>query len=361
MPNSPNLPKKRFRFIRGEKVTLPFNVSPEIQVLQPTDYNLLSWCNFYLKKDVMGIESIHTARAKQYDLYKLYKYCKYRGCDIDIRIWDKALLSAFVTELEKVYEIPTVYRVFATITNFVGFLILNDVILPKNNPVRGIPMRTQELPPPQGIQAKNERSGKSLYLSSDDMYARLLSAAQELINLKRDPTIKNRARPYRDAAITALLYCTGLRVDELCGLTMSQMDRDISEGMWLRNVHCKGKITRKVFVKEDAVKILLEYIDKERGNNEGVIFQSWRGKRLNQPDISRIVKEIAARAALKLPPGTVIDIHPHSFRHERGYKLKQANLGDAYIANQLGHRGLEQVARYSRRSEEDEVKLLKDI
>jgi integrase len=56
-----------------------------------------------------------------------------------------------------------------------------------------------------------------------------------------------------------------------------------------------------------------------------------------------------------------IKIHPHSFRHERGFNLKDAGLGDAMVAEQLGHSGTGQIARYSRRSEYDEEEMLENI
>ena len=132
-------------------------------------------------------------------------------------------------------------------------------------------------------------------------------------------------------------------------------------GCRIRNVKCKGKKVRKAYTKEEAVAVLLDYIEKERGEEPGFIFQSWRGARLNQPDIWRIVKNIALKAEQSLPAGVIIDIHPHSLRHERGYNLKRAGLGDATVAEQLGHRGTGQVARYSRRTEADEAKMLKGI
>ena len=272
-----------------------------------------------------------------------------------------AFTAAFVSALEREYEISTVYRTFATVTNFVKFLILHEIIKPVDNPTDGIRLQDQELPPPKGVQLIATGRAKAFYLSSAKMYDLLMAAAQYFIE-KKDPANKrDRTMPYRDAAVLALLYNTGLRVEEVCSITLSQMDMIPDGGMWLRNVKCKGKKVRKAYVKEEAVAVLLEYIEKERGEEPGFIFQSWRGNRLNQPDIWRTVKNIALKAQEGLPAGVIIDIHPHSLRHERGYNLKQSGLGDATVAEQMGHRDIGQVARYSRRTEEDEAKMLKDI
>lgn len=356
-------PRFSFKALYRQKngFELPFNINDTSPVPRPAGDNLFAWMEFYLYKEVVGIESKHTARAKAYDLHKLMAFFDFSADMQAIGLWDKALTASLVTALEREYETASVYRIFATITNFVKFLILHEIIKPVDNPTEGIRLQDQELPPPKGVQLIATGRAKASYLSSAKMYDLLMTAAQYFID-KKDPANKrDRTMPYRDAAIVALLYNTGLRVEELCSITLSQMDMIPDGGMWLRNVKCKGKKTRKSYVKEEAVLVLLDYIDKERGENPGFMFQSWRGNRLNQPDIWRIVKNIALKAQGGLPAGVIIDIHPHSLRHERGYNLKQAGLGDATVAEQLGHRGTGQVARYSRRTEEDEANLLKDI
>ncbi len=359
----PRKPRFRFKSIYHKETAtvLPFSVEDKTSVVRPEGDALVNWIRFYLYKEVIDIESKHTARAKAYDLQKLLVFFEHSFLHQEIGLWDKAFTASFVSALEKEYETSSVYRIFATVTNFVNFLILHDVIKPIDKPTEGIRLQDQELPPPKGVQLLATGERKAFYLSSQEIYELLMAAAQTFINTKNSANKKDRTMPYRNAAIIALLYNTGLRVEELCSITMSQLDRIPDGGMWIRNVKCKGKKVRKAYAKEEAVTVLLDYIEKERGEEPGFIFQSWRGARLNQPDIWRIVKNIALKAQERLPAGVIIDIHPHSLRHERGYNLKQAGLGDATVAEQLGHRGTGQVARYSRRTEEDEARMLKGI
>lgn len=364
-PNKKKTLSPRFSFKslypKKDGTNLPSLIDDKSPVPRPEIDSLLDWMRFYLYKEVIGVESRHTARAKAYDLHKLLAYFEFTFGHQRIELWDKAFTNSFVGALEKEYEISSVYRIFATVTNFINFLILHEVIKPIDKPSEGIRLQDQELPPPKGVQLIATGRAKAFYLSSAEIYGLLMTAAQSFINKKDPANKKDRTMPYRDAAIIALLYNTGLRVEEVCSIAMSQLDRIPDGGMWIRNVKCKGKKVRKAYVKEEAVSILLEYIEKERGEAPGFIFQSWRGNRLNQPDIWRIVKNLAIKAQESLPVGVIIDIHPHSLRHERGYNLKQAGLGDATVAEQLGHRGTGQVARYSRRTEEDEADMLKDI
>lgn len=352
---------KRFRFkkLYGKKKSLPFDIKNSLPYPRPDTDILSDWIKFYLYKEVIGIESHHTARAKAYDLHKLLTFFDFKKCQ-SISAWDKALTSSFINALEKEYEVSSVYRIFATVTNFVSFLIIQEGIKPMDNPTTGIHLREQELPPPQGVQLLNKVN--TVQMSSQDMYDRLIAAAESFIEEKTSDIKKGkRTLPFRDVAVIALLYNTGMRADEVCNITVSQLERISAGGMWIRNVKCKGNKVRKAYVKKSAEDRLLEYIEKERGWEAGFVFQSWRGNKLSQPDIWRILQKIAQRAQQSLPPGTIIDIHPHSLRHERGYNLRKAGLGDAMIAEQLGHRGTGQVARYSRRSEEDEADMLKNI
>lgn len=351
----------RFKKLYGENVTsLPFNVDSSVPAPRPDNDILHDWMSFYLYKEVIGIESQHTARAKAYDLHKLlafYEHSKGKS----IADWDKAFTNSFVTALEKEYAIGTVHRIFATVTNFVRFLIMYEVIKPIDNPTTGIRLLDQELPPPQGIQVINKDQPVGQKLSGEEIYERLLEAAQTFI-VKNNPDKKyDRTLPYRDLAIITLLYSTGFRVDEACNITIAQLEQLGTGDMWIQNVKCKGKKVRTVYLKESAVETLLQYIDKERGWESGFVFLSCRRQKLNQQDIWSILKRIALKAQEGLSAGTVISIHPHSLRHERAFNLLNTKMGDAAVAEQLGHNGTNQVARYSRRSMEDVRKWLKDV
>lgn len=362
--------KKQFRFkdlykkTRGKKRPLPFNVQPGGKTAKPDSLDLLEWINCYLRREVIGVESTHTARAKLYDLHKFLVYFHHIHPEGDIKFWDKALTASFVEALEKEYEVSTVYRIYKTISNFSNFLIVTRTIYADESPVRGIKLPEQELPPPKGVQVISNERLEAPYFKSEDMFEILLKTAY---SFARNTDRKNsRACPFRDIAIISVLYHTGLRADELCSLTMSQMDiYSKSGGCWFRGVKCKGKRIRKVYLKAEGLQHLMDYIKYERGEDSGFIFLSWRGNRLSQVDIWRIVKRITDRASINLSEkhkeSLKIVAHPHSFRHERGYNLKRSKQGDAFIAEHLGHADTNQVRRYSRRSEDDEVEILEEI
>src|SRR5664279_287610 len=133
------LPKsRRFSFKslyrEDEETALPFDFNDKSPVPRPEQDVLFDWIRFYLYKEVIGIESKHTARAKAYDLHKLLEFFEFSCGHQKIGLWDKAFSASFVAALEREYEISTVYRTFATITNLVKFLILHEIIKPVDNP-----------------------------------------------------------------------------------------------------------------------------------------------------------------------------------------------------------------------------------
>ena len=357
--------KKRFRFknLYGKgKPPLPFRVETITSPVPRPETDLLEdWARFYLYKEVIGIESPNTVRGKLYDLHKLIAFFKFSKGQAALQVWDKALSSSFMQALEREYGVGTAYRVFATTTNFVNFLILHGAINPVDNPVREIKTPEQELPPAQGILVVTD--GQVVPYRSKEVYNMLLDAAQSFIDKPRTDDKANRTLPFRDKAIVAVLYNTGLRAEKACSITIAQLDQVPTGGVWIREIKCKGNKYRSLYMKKEAWDVLSLCLDNERGWEPGFVFRSWRGNRLSQRDLWNILKRIADKACESLPPGTTMKIHPHSMRHERGFVLRNSKRdpGDATIAKQLGHSGTGQVARYSRRSEEDEAEMLEEI
>jgi|GEM_PF-6855366 site-specific recombinase XerD len=89
----------------------------------PDPGDLQDWMSFYLYKEVIGIESPHTARAKTYDVHKLLAFSRHANIP-SVSSWDRAFSNSFITALEKEYAIGTVHRIYATVTNFARFLIV---------------------------------------------------------------------------------------------------------------------------------------------------------------------------------------------------------------------------------------------
>ncbi len=321
---------------------------------EPASEDLLAWIRFYLHKDVIGVESNHTARSKIYDLYKFVAFYHNKLSSFNIELWGKSVTQQFVDNLELTYKQSTVYRIFATVCNFASFLVLHNAISAKDNPTKNIRLvNKDELPEARGLQVVDEMY-KQVKYSGEQIYQLMIKVARERISNPLMP----RARPCRDAAILTVLYGTGIRVSELCSLRYDQLrEASSNKGIWFDNVKCKGKGTRKVYLQSKYVPDLLAYTDNSNERNKKIpwLFQSYRGRQLTQPTVYNILVGLAKETQEKyLPNGYKIMVSPHSLRHERGYNLKKTNKGDSFIQKGLGHKDSRQVIRYTRQSERAE-------
>jgi len=322
-------------------------------VVRPTGEELFEWALYYLSREVVGTGSKHTERAKVNDLRLFLGFLKERFETPLVQYWTRAVTSEFVNRASEVYAVSTVNRVLATLSGFAQFLEKSGLISYEENPVRKVRGPKREPLQPRGVRAENFRTGE-LVEAGEAVFEKMLRTALE---------IKDRFR-LRNAAVIGLLYHTGMRVEELTSLKFSQLDLPIDgETGWIRDVKCKGHKIRNVFLNKEARKLLVSYLESPENPKGPYVFCSKSKKRLHQSDVWRIVNRIATLTAQKFyPQGTVIKVHPHSFRHERAYNLlRKTNMGDSFVAEQLGHSSPNYVARYTKRTEQEIARILKDI
>jgi len=152
----------------------------------------------------------------------------------------------------------------------------------------------------------------------------------------------DRPQVKRDLAIFELLYGCGLRVSELVGLNMA--DLDLAE-RWLR-VRGKGRKERQVPFGTKASDALLAYL-AEREAGEEALFRGPRGKRLND----RVVRQIIKQYAIALTGDS--SLHPHSLRHAYATHLLRAGADLRAIQELLGHAQLSTTQKYTQVSLQD--------
>jgi integrase/recombinase XerC len=147
-----------------------------------------------------------------------------------------------------------------------------------------------------------------------------------------------RPHPARDRAIFELLYGCGLRISELAGLNLDDLDR--GEG-WLR-VRGKGKKERQVPVPRKAAEALESYLaGRPVVPDERAVFLNHRKRRLSDRGIRGIVKLYAT--LLAGDPS----LHPHSFRHAYATHLLADGADLRAIQELLGHARLSTTQKYT--------------
>ena len=148
----------------------------------------------------------------------------------------------------------------------------------------------------------------------------------------------DRPHPARDRAIFELLYGCGMRVSELAGLNLDDIDR--SEG-WVR-LRGKGRKERQVPLPRQAAEALERYMsERPVVRDERAVVLNHRGKRITPQGLRLIIKLYAA--CLDSDP----TLHPHSFRHAYATHLLSAGADLRAIQELLGHARLSTTQRYT--------------
>jgi integrase/recombinase XerC len=145
-----------------------------------------------------------------------------------------------------------------------------------------------------------------------------------------------RPHPARDLAILELLYGCGVRVSELVGLNLDDLDRG---ERWLR-VRGKGRKERQVPFGGKAADALERYL-AERASGEQALFLNHRGGRLTDRGVRGIIKLYATLIAGDS------SLHPHSFRHAFATHLLSDGADLRSIQELLGHARLSTTQKYT--------------
>ena len=146
----------------------------------------------------------------------------------------------------------------------------------------------------------------------------------------------------RDRAILELLYASGLRVSELAGAKLENLDLESG----LVRVTGKGNKTRLVPVGRRARTAIERYLAQERPDlvkprSGSEIFLSVRGSRLTTARLWQIVKACARRSGLET------NIYPHLLRHSFATHLLSNGADLRIIQEMLGHADISTTQVYT--------------
>lgn len=148
----------------------------------------------------------------------------------------------------------------------------------------------------------------------------------------------------RDLAFLEVLYGCGIRVSELVGLNLE--DIDLRSG-WLR-VRGKGNKERQVPIGERAIAAVQRYLAARAASpDQRALFLNSRGARLSDRQVRRLVKMYALAATGDST------IHPHSFRHAYATHLLSDGADLRAIQELLGHARLSTTQKYTQVSLRD--------
>ena len=143
----------------------------------------------------------------------------------------------------------------------------------------------------------------------------------------------------RDRAMLELLYATGIRVGELTGLNLG--DVDLARG--LAHVTGKGNKQRVVPFGDEAAAAVSEWLEfgrEELAGDTPAMFVGSRGGRIDQRQVRRIVERAGQRAGVE-------NVSPHTLRHTTATHMLEGGADLRVVQEMLGHTSLQTTQIYT--------------
>ena len=146
---------------------------------------------------------------------------------------------------------------------------------------------------------------------------------------------------YRDHAMLELLYATGIRVSELIGLDVG--DVNLAGGF----IRCRSKTRERIIpLYRTAIKALRDYMTDIRpriisGPDEQALFVNMNGGRMSRQGFWKIIKYYQEKAHIDK------DITPHTLRHSFAAHLLENGADLRSIQQMLGHSDISSTQVYT--------------
>jgi integrase/recombinase XerC len=234
-------------------------------------------------------------------------------------------------------EKSSIARKLAAIRSFFKFAVREGLV--QRNPARMV--ATPKLPK----KIPSVLSAEDLNAFLDGVVAR--PAATSRRNRASSKDIDSHLVK-RDRAILEMLYASGLRVSELTGLNLADMDRK-EQMLRVRGKGSKERIVPYGGKAEQALEAYVpirETILRKAGSrgNQQAVFLNHLGSRLTPRSVARVVKKYVRLVNINW------DLHPHSLRHAFATHLLADGADLRAIQELLGHSSLSTTQRYTHAS-----------
>jgi integrase/recombinase XerC len=282
--------------------------------------------------------SAHTVRAYLGDVDALLRHAAGQGCAgldgldiVELRAW-------LASQHQAGQARATIARRAAAARAFTAFAHRQGWLASDPGAKLGAPKVPRHLPQVLG------REHMAAVLGSDPPAASAAGVAAAdgggVASEASDP--RGAALALRDTAIMELLYASGIRVSELCGLDL----RDLDAGRHTVRVLGKGSKERVVPVGIPAIRAVQRWIAVGRpaliGPRAGQgMFLGARGGRIDPRTVRRVVH--ARLAAI----GSVPDTGPHGLRHTAATHLLEGGADLRSVQEILGHSSLATTQIYT--------------
>jgi len=275
--------------------------------------------------------SPHTRRAYVSDVAQ---FAGFVGEEVPLPQVTPALLRAHLAALHRTLSPASLARKLQALRSFFRFLVREGAVT--RDP-------TAQLPGPK-TPARLPRP-----LAVDDCEALARAAARPRAPTRERAASRGAAsaRTLRDCALVELLYGAGLRVGELVGLDVRDVDVQTGDvRVWGKGG--KERIVPLPAAARDAMAAWLAHRRREGVLGEPLFVSLPRGARLparphrlGERDVRRVLGAVAARA------GVLERVHPHRLRHSYATHLLEMGADLREIQELLGHASLSTTQKYT--------------
>jgi tyrosine recombinase XerC len=247
--------------------------------------------------------SDHTVVNYQRDIMQFWQFLD--DDTLTVQDINRSMLRRYLSHLQQGgYARSSIARKLSSLRSFFRFLVAEGFC--EQNPLQHLSTPKQERLLPN-------------FLYQNDCFALLAAPDSSILG-------------QRDRAILELLYATGIRVSELVGLSMHDVDW---RGGYLR-VFGKGSKERIVPIGKMACQSLGEYLVSSRPKllrhpKEAAFFLNRLGGRLSDRSIRRLIDKYVEQAALKT------HVSPHTLRHTFATHLLDNGADLRSVQELLGH------------------------
>jgi integrase/recombinase XerC len=266
--------------------------------------------------------SDNTCLAYTRDLQQLHAFCRTKW-DQEPRLAriDKLVLRAWLAQLARSVTPRSIARKLAAVRALFRFLERQGSVRDNPTALLATPKLPQKFPSFVGVETAG-------------------NVVEAPIEVSLPPAVRAR-----DRVILELLYGCGLRVGELVGLNLG----DVDSGRKLLRVLGKGNKERQVPIGRAARDVLLEYLPlrtelvhpKRRSQDPDALLLNQRGSRLTVRSAQNFVRRYGALGAGRA------DLHPHALRHSCATHLLEGGADLRVIQELLGHSSLSTTQRYT--------------
>ena len=283
--------------------------------------------NVFLREIADGRQlSAHTVAAYRRDLNELADFLDtyFQSDDWPWSRVDRSALRRFMGRMaQQQLARRTIARRLSAIRTFFRFLHREDLV--EANTARTVRSPKLEKTLPQ-------------WLSRGD--------AERVFSVAENRAADGGFRGARDLAMLELFYASGMRLSELHGLDMDDVDL-IGEHVKVRG---KGRKERIIPIGDAAVKAIRKY-ELRRGeivgrSDRGALFLNQNGKRISRRSIQEIVRKAIESGAAEA------GMSPHALRHSFATHLLDAGADLLAVKELLGHASLSTTSIYTHTSKD---------